>query len=121
VGPGSAELVGYLCGCCRVTEFLRVRSQQWLAVAKADGLDVDFRELTERLACLPAVVVERSEDDAALLLGGDIAGEEGARVGEVQSDAAVCPGAEMTRTASASRTSSSRRGDTVSRMSLSGE
>jgi hypothetical protein len=60
-----------------------------LTVAKADGVNVDVSEATERFAGSRPVVVERSEDDLALLLGGDVTGEWDSLGREVQGDAAV--------------------------------
>ena len=57
--------------------------------ARFCGVDVEVSEATERFAGSRPVVVERSEHDLALLLGGDVTGEQDSLVREVQSDAAV--------------------------------
>lgn len=58
-------------------------------MAEADGVDVDVGEAAERFTGQRSVMVERPEYDLALVLGGDVTGEQDGLVREVQGDAAV--------------------------------
>ena len=68
LAEGVGDLVGGGCGA----QLGGVVAAQRLAVAEADGVDVDVSEATERFASSRPVVVERSEHDLALLCGGDV-------------------------------------------------
>jgi hypothetical protein len=85
LAEGVGDLVGGGCG----VQLGGVVAAQRLTVAKADGVNVDVSEATERFAGSRPVVVERSEHDLALLLGGDVTGEQDSLGREVQGDAAV--------------------------------